>query len=383
MKKFIYLVLILSIFFYCAPKQEKVERYMEDGVEVVVNQLKPYESESNFNYTLKKRFVIDLENPDTAELGVTNIFSFDLDDEMNIYIFQFPKSGDDIVFKFDGQGRFIKSFGKIGQGPGEIQNLRNAGLTNDNMVTIYDYNQRSLFYFDKNGIFFRQTKLNIVMPPGGLIFLDNGNSIIHKLEVDENLVIGDIVVSIYDAQFEKIKRLTTYNLFNEEINILEEIPVIGASSRFIYIFHKKMGEDIFVYDLFGNPVRRVKKEHKKIPVSKEYEKEIMSFIPKGSPDREKIKFHEFFPAYQNFFTDSQERLYAMTYEKDKSTGAYLCDVFNSQGVFVGFVAAGYIDPIKSLQNDSAKIKVNNRYFYWVREKDNGYKVFESYSIQKK
>ncbi len=103
----------------------------------------------------KKRFVIDLENPDTAELGLTNIFSFDLDDEMNIYIFQFPKSGDDIVFKFDAQGRFIKSFGKIGQGPGEIQNLRNAGLTNDNMVTIYDYNQRSLFYFDKNGIFFR------------------------------------------------------------------------------------------------------------------------------------------------------------------------------------------------------------------------------------
>ncbi len=55
MKKFIYLVLILSIFFYCAPKQEKVERYMEDGVEVVVNQLKPYESESNFNYTSKKK----------------------------------------------------------------------------------------------------------------------------------------------------------------------------------------------------------------------------------------------------------------------------------------------------------------------------------------
>ena len=43
MKKFIYLILILSIFHNCASKQEKVERVIKDGVEVIVNHLEPYQ----------------------------------------------------------------------------------------------------------------------------------------------------------------------------------------------------------------------------------------------------------------------------------------------------------------------------------------------------
>jgi hypothetical protein len=42
MKKHITLILILLIFSNCAQKQEKVEKIMEDGVEVVLNHLEPY-----------------------------------------------------------------------------------------------------------------------------------------------------------------------------------------------------------------------------------------------------------------------------------------------------------------------------------------------------
>jgi len=61
MKKIIHLVLILSIFLYCAPKQEKVEKIMEDGVEIVVNHIEPYKIKwEPSTFSLEEEFMIDL-----------------------------------------------------------------------------------------------------------------------------------------------------------------------------------------------------------------------------------------------------------------------------------------------------------------------------------
>ena len=42
MKKLFFLILVLSLFLCCGAKQEKVEKIMEDGVEVVLNNIEPY-----------------------------------------------------------------------------------------------------------------------------------------------------------------------------------------------------------------------------------------------------------------------------------------------------------------------------------------------------
>ena len=41
MKKFVLLIIILFLSFYCGPKQDEVERIIEDGVEVVLNHIEP------------------------------------------------------------------------------------------------------------------------------------------------------------------------------------------------------------------------------------------------------------------------------------------------------------------------------------------------------
>ena len=86
MKRLIYLVLILSIFHYCAPKQEKVERIIEDGVEVVLNHLEPYQVTGEpSNLILEKIYSFDTEKDDIAATGLTDIRDFDVDIERNIY----------------------------------------------------------------------------------------------------------------------------------------------------------------------------------------------------------------------------------------------------------------------------------------------------------
>ena len=116
MRKLILLSLSISIFIHCGPKQDKVERYIEDGVEVIVNHLDPYKIKGEpSNLILDKEFTIDTESEEMAEIGLSYILSFDVGSEGSIY-FRALKNQDYLVFKFDKNGNFIKRFGQKGQG---------------------------------------------------------------------------------------------------------------------------------------------------------------------------------------------------------------------------------------------------------------------------
>jgi hypothetical protein len=80
MKKTILLISILSLFLYCGPKQEEVERIMEDGVEVVINHLEPYEITGEpTTFTLEEEFTIDFEKDFFAKAGIIDISGADID----------------------------------------------------------------------------------------------------------------------------------------------------------------------------------------------------------------------------------------------------------------------------------------------------------------
>jgi len=86
MKKLILLILFLSFFFYCGPRQEKVEKIMEDGVEVVFNHLEPYKIKGEpSQLSLEEEFIMDFERNDLAGLRIEGTAGFDVDSEGNIY----------------------------------------------------------------------------------------------------------------------------------------------------------------------------------------------------------------------------------------------------------------------------------------------------------
>jgi hypothetical protein len=88
MKKFIYLSIIIIVFIYCGPKSTPVERIMEDGVDVVINHLEPYEIKGEPSIlTLEEEFSIDFARDDIAELGIARATLFEVDSQGNIYFF--------------------------------------------------------------------------------------------------------------------------------------------------------------------------------------------------------------------------------------------------------------------------------------------------------
>jgi len=113
MKKVILLMVILSLLFYCNPRQDKVEKIVEDGVEVVLNHLEPYKIKGEPNILhLEEELTIDTEKDEILEVGVTDIKDFDIDSEGNVYFFQERENDENLVYKFDKKGNFVNTFGK-------------------------------------------------------------------------------------------------------------------------------------------------------------------------------------------------------------------------------------------------------------------------------
>ena len=110
MRKTLCLILCLAFFLTCGPKENKVEKIVEDGVEVVINHLEPYKIEGiQATLALEREMTIDTENDETAETGLVDIEAFDVDEEGNLYFIRWT-SNENFVYKFDNRGRFVKSF---------------------------------------------------------------------------------------------------------------------------------------------------------------------------------------------------------------------------------------------------------------------------------
>ena len=145
MKKEIFVLVLIFTFISCSSNDQKVERIIEDGVEVIINHIKPskIKGESS-NLKLEEELVIDLENKEFEDLGLAHPEHIDADSEGNIYLVDRTQSLDYFIYKFDKQGNFIASIGRRGQGPGEIPNLTFMGLNAQDEIWISSWGGRKI-----------------------------------------------------------------------------------------------------------------------------------------------------------------------------------------------------------------------------------------------
>ncbi|MCK4431274.1 MAG: 6-bladed beta-propeller [Candidatus Aminicenantes bacterium] len=376
MKKLIYLGLILSLFSYCGHKQERVDKIIEDGVEVVLNHLEPYKIKGEPTaFSLEKEFTIDTERNDIAEFGLADVDSFTVDLDGNIYILS-PKSGEKVVFKFDWNGNFVMSFGQKGQGPGEVQWPTSLRIHRQKEIAVTDSHHKFLI-FSNEGELIRETGIVstfiAVATP-----LDNGNHLIIKqLFEPRSEYIMQRPLILADSGLQDIKELERYKYPNymtkKRFNGLVSDVIYSISKEKIYVGNADRGYEICVYDLKGNLLKKIRKEYRPIKVPEEVKIGILKRYEDSRFEavKEKIYFPDSMPPYKSFFTDESGRLFVMIHEKGKKPGEYMFDIFNEDGIFMGK---------KSLDGFIGRAMIRQNRLYCLREKDSGYKKLVVYQI---
>jgi hypothetical protein len=97
------LVLLLCLTSACKQQAEEVERFMEDGAEVVVNHIEPHKIKGEpITLHIEEEFAIDIEKNGIAELGLTEMKEFDVDSEGFSIFNLFPlENGNYLAYGFN------------------------------------------------------------------------------------------------------------------------------------------------------------------------------------------------------------------------------------------------------------------------------------------
>lgn len=339
-----YLFLLIFLFSYCGPKQDKVERIIEDGVEVVINPLEPFRTEGEpSTFTLEEGFVIDTEKDDLVETGLTTINNFDVDSENNIYVLS-SRTEKDFIFKFDPNGKLISIFGRKGEGPGELIRPRSLliGARDEIAVAVGGINKLSIF--SKDGKLIQEKKFNLsIGNVMGAYPLENNQYLLamHEYPTKENGFCTQYYLSLCNNELEELKEFDRaqipFPLFHDRFEGTYHTFFGCVSDGRVFTAFQDRGYEIRVYDLQGKLLRKIRKKYTPVPVPEEYKKRYMMALmrPRDAETRKKIYFPDFMPPLHSFFTDDEGRVFVMTYEPGENPGEYVYDIFNEDGIFIG------------------------------------------------
>ena len=375
MKYPIFGMMVVFLLFSMDEGQVQPEKRVEDGVEVVANHMKPYKIEDQpRQLNLEKFFSINTADETMLTLGLTEIETFDVDSKGNIFIIRW-RASENYVFKFDSEGKFVKSFVRRGQGPGEIEWGGTLVIDSQDKIIAKDPSKSKFLVYDNEGNYLREgflsRNIGIEAP------LPNGGYLISWQEITPELGINH--VGLCDSGFGNIRTLAVQNVPNpmaaEKIKVGEEQLIQTASKSRIYVGYSGNGYEIKVYDLEGKLFRKIRKKYDRVKIQEDEKRGFLGLIQR-SPDRDKYFFADYWPAFRYCFVDEEERLFIMTYEKGKNLKEAIYDVFNSEGIFIARtsfsnVGTPFVLPVRAKKD----------HIYCLREVEEGYKelvVYKAY-----
>jgi len=380
MKKITWLAVLLLVVAGCGRQENQVEKVIEDGIEVILNGTEPYKlPDVQSPVRLDEEWVIDLEDEEVSKTGLFQLDTFAVDADGNIYILSL-RSEENHIFKFMPDGQFDKSFGRHGQGPGELARPTEVTLTADRELMVADPDNAKLVYLNRNGGLIREVTLNRNIPFAQPV--SNGNFVVFgriRPELDQRFLTYPL--ELCDGNLELIKKLDEYRMENFRVTrrIRGTSPGFGLAigGDLVFIGNEIRDYEIWVFDLEGALVRKIRKKHQPLPVTDEIREKALAIYNENV--KPMVFFPETLPPFRTMTADQEGTLYVVTFEEGDSPGENLIDVFNPEGAFIcRLSAAVFVNPGTPID-----VVAHKGRFYYIRETESGFKqlVVEKIIIQ--
>jgi len=357
----LYAVVSLAVFAVVLPAQTPVWKgkiYKDGDLTVVQNPKEPiYKGEI---LTLKEE--LRLGGADAkGDNSSSRIMSIAVDRGGNIYVLDYMESH---VKVFDKSGRYLRTIGRKGQGPGELDSTQALDLF---------YPSDSLFVLEgaRISIFDSMGKFSRTLSLRGF-----GNL---QMQIDTR---GHIyLLSFVLEEKETSYRINKYDSELKPIALMAQTPglidmsgtndpfgplpffAVDVKNRFLYGFPKAY--EIRVFDENGKETGRILKDYDPVEVTAE---EIEA-AKKNNPPDIKLKFGKYHAPFRRFYPDDGGRLFVKTYRKAGDGRGYIYDVFDAKGRFLGAT---------SLADKPLLIKGNH--LYSLEEDEEGYQIIKRYTV---
>jgi len=351
----------------CGDTELRVEKVIEDGVEVVLNHLEPYKIKGQpSTVSFGEILSIDLEREDLAKEGMGSGGEWDVDDDGNIYVVGF-KNREDFIYRFDRTGLLTGSFGRRGQGPGELQWPFLSGVSKNGETAITDFGHKFIIY-DRSGTVLREARLG--SQTTRLEALGNGKYLAFRPRMDLTRPDRHVdALTLCDGDLTDLKVLDRFERIPDDSR---QVPFFmwRVSGDRIIVANEARDYELWVYDLDGNLVRKIRKDYRPVRATEDIKAAILGPEYRRSGLSQEKYFPDPLPPINQFFTDDGGRIFAMTYEPGAHPGEYLWDIFNPDGVFIARTALAVL--WAGLYAGPRYTFIKNGHLYYHRVKESGY-----------
>jgi len=350
MKKTCPVVLILFVAFWSiGNKSQKPESNatveIVDGIECIHNTETPLYPEKTVTFV--EELSIGGENQE-GDIILFEPLWFLADDNKNIYISEWQ---DQVIKVFGPDGKYIKTIGAKGSGPGEFQRIESIVFTKDGKLVVTDGGTRRTSFFDSSGQFLKSFQWRtgqynfILLKSSSYVFGERAysgirqNSYFYVKEIDfdgkEIRDYGD-----FTGANALITRLRSGGTSYTSLPVSPSSLFIGDKDKewFYHCLNNKYV--IEVYDASGKLFRKIDRPYEPVPFTKKDEEKYRARFKNHRFDEvEKAVKDMKMPKVKNVVSrmhvDDESNLWVRTNEIKEEEYATLTayDIYNSDGIY--------------------------------------------------
>jgi hypothetical protein len=341
MKKILITAALMLIIAGCS-KGESYKNETVNGTIHHINSDAPNDPDAKLE--LKKLFTISSEEQTDSAAFLKRPVSLTVDGSGYLYVLDLLSMS---IKKFDAEGRFIKSIGRMGQGPGELFYPSTIYIYNDTLNVmsagtgkLSKFDTDGHFYFDKmlsrdfqlqmtkfsrNGERSASYVMKQIQKEDGMPDINYGLSVINVSDLSQGASMVSKVLSMQDLMAGKI-----------DLNDLI-IPFVPGDD-FVYMSENSDSQyRIFCYDYEGGKKEEIRRGFKKIRYEETEKAEYLEQMKKMSQGVEDIKVGNFKKAIANIHTDKYGRLIVVpNVDRNEDKDGVYADIFKD-GVFLNRV----------------------------------------------
>lgn len=322
-------VTIIPLFIFCI--------CLFAGGDIIKNKDMPLKG--TWDFGLQK--VWEVENAGDDVMARVNAVR--VDDVGNIYVMEFTQSK---FYVFGPEGKFLFSFGKKGEGPGEIKNAFRFFLLDD-MIIVPELGKFS--FFDLKGKFQKSINTGRMVAP--LTFLDSGHFFHTGGLVSREKKSGDMLY-LFDLETRKDKVIAeipreealTATSGGRRVMVRDSTTtpgiVLGLEDKHIYygksdkyVIKKSDldGKELFSFSLDGRKRKKVSMVYKRkrfenvIVNGRKMAKEMVDQMVKSMPDESTF--------FNRVMVDEQGLIYVFVSDLENETGREI-DIFSPEGKYL-------------------------------------------------
>ena len=337
----------------------------EGDLTVVRNPKEPLYKIPIFELTAE----LSLGGPDVqGDYAFDRIRDIVVDDSGSIYVLD-PR--DSHVKVFDPSGTYVRTIGRLGQGPGEFEGPMTLSLNRaaDELAVHQPYR---MTFFKPDGTFLRDVSYR------------GASTVLGRVDSRGHIYLIELVMGDQDGP-----RLVTKK-FGPDGSFLAELsgspaPISPKGATRIKVhtlmpasyFHFDQADNVVygypqAYDLMlfrasdAKPFKKITLSYDPVEVASEEKKELEKEIPPGSGIE--FDFPKYHPAYSRFFLSDLGHLFVQTNEKADG-GRFIHDIFDAEGRFIGRM------PLKPSGVGILKGK-----YYALEEDEDGYQYVKRYAV---